>query len=438
MPTLVKDPILNIEAVEAIIEKYNEPSWLADARRAAFKNFESMPWPTNRDEVWRYTDIKRFAIDGLEASQAKTTDISERIQMRITDSDAEGIIVHKANKLIYQQAEISEEGVVFSDLRSAIKTHEDLVKKYLFTVINTDTKYSALNVAFWENGSFVYVPKNVELSLPLGAFITADSGGFIAPRTLIVLDSNAKASFIDEYTSDDFEERLFTSGVVELIMADGANLRYVNLQNWSRNVAHINKMKAHLGRASRLENLTVNLGADAARVEVESALDGSGAESEMLGLYFADKAQHYNSYTLQIHKQDHTFSDLLFKGALRDASQAVYSGNIIVDEAAQKTDAYQTNRNFLLDDSSSAVSIPQLEIKADDVKCSHGSTISPVPEDQRFYLMSRGLRQEVAEHVLVTSFLHEVTSRVTLPKVADYVERIVQAKLGVPGVKEKL
>ncbi|HHO55669.1 MAG TPA: SufD family Fe-S cluster assembly protein, partial [Trueperaceae bacterium] len=120
------------------------------------------------------------------------------------------------------------------------------------------------------------------------------------------------------------------------------------------------------------------------------------------------------------------------------ASQAVYSGNIIVDEAAQKTDAYQTNRNFLLDDSSEVVSIPQLEIKADDVKCSHGSTISPVPEDQRFYLMSRGLRPEVAEHVLVTSFLHEVTSRVTLPKVAEYVERIVQAKLGVPGVTEKL
>ncbi len=224
MPTLVKDPILNIEAVEAIIEKYNETSWLADARRAAFKSFESMPWPTNRDEIWRYTDIKRFAIDGLEASQAKTTDISERIQMRITDSDAEGIIVHKANQLIYRQAEISEEGVVFSDLRSAIKTHEELVKKHLFSIINTDTKYSALNAAFWENGSFVYVPKNVELSLPLGAFITADSGGFIAPRTLVVLDSNAKATFIDEYTSDDFEERLFTSGVVELIMADGANL----------------------------------------------------------------------------------------------------------------------------------------------------------------------------------------------------------------------
>jgi len=199
-----------------------------------------------------------------------------------------------------------------------------------------------------------------------------------------------------------------------------------------------NKIRARLARDARLESLTVSLGGDAARAEVEVDLEGPGSESEMLGLYFADEGQHYNQYTLQHHATDHALSDLLFKGALRDASTAVYSGVIVVDPGAQKTDAYQTNRNLLLDDESEAVSIPQLEIKANDVKCSHGSTTGPVPEDQRFYLMSRGLRPEVAEHVLVTGFLYEVMSRVTLPKVAQYVERVVQAKLGVPGVREKL
>lgn len=158
----------------------------------------------------------------------------------------------------------------------------------------------------------------------------------------------------------------------------------------------------------------------------------------MLGLYFADEGQHFNQYTVQHHSAPRAFSDVLFKGAVRDASTAVYSGIIVVDPGAQKTDAYQTNRNLLLDRDSEAVSIPQLEIAANDVKCSHGSTTGPVPDDQRFYLMSRGLRPEVAEHVLVTGFLHEVMSRVTLPKVAEYVERVVQAKLGVPGVREKL
>ena len=249
---------------------------------------------------------------------------------------------------------------------------------------------------------------------------------------------NAKVTYLDEYTSESFDERLVVSGATEIILKDGAGLRYVSLQNWSRDVVHINKLRAHLDRNSRLESLTVSVGADAARAEVECELAGPGADSEMLGLYFADKGQHYNQYTVQHHAADHAHSDLLFKGALRDASTAVYSGIIQVDEGAQKTDAYQTNRNLLLDAESEAVSIPQLEIAANDVRCSHGSTTGPVPEDQRFYLMSRGLPPEVAEHVLVTGFLHEVMGRVTLPKVAEYVERVVQAKLGVPGVTEKL
>lgn len=440
MATQTETTVVTSTAVDSIIQKYSEADWLAEERRAALRSFETQPWPTMRDEQWRYTDLQRFNSSGLNLVDApKSTEVSERIQMRITDSDAEGVIVHKGNQVIHYDANIKQAGVIFSDLRSALKEHPELVKKHLFSVVNaTQTKYTAMNAALWENGTFVYVPKNVEVELPLGAFYSADRGGLVAPRTLIVLEDNAKATFIDELTSEEFGERLFVANAVELILGDGAKLRYVNLQNWSRSVAHMSKMVAKLGRAARLESLTVNLGADAARSEVESVLNGPGSESEMLGLYFADKGQHYDQYTLQHHARDHAFSDLLFKGALEGGSKAVYSGIIVVDEGAQKTDAYQTNRNFLLDTNSEAVSIPQLEIKANDVKCSHGSTISPVPEDQRFYLMSRGLSPEVAEHVLVTSFLHEVTSRVTLPKVAEYVERIVQAKLGVPGVKEKL
>ena len=440
MTTLIDNQHISGDAVEKIVSKHTEADWLAEERRAALRSFETQPWPTMRDEQWRYSDLERFDLSGLElVASPKDEQVSERIKMRITDSDAEGVIVHKGNKVVHYDAQIKQQGVIFTDLRTALTEHPELVKKHLFSVVNaTQTKYTALNSAVWENGTFVYVPKNVEVELPLGAFYSADRGGLVAPRTLVVLEENAKATFIDELTSEEFGERLFVSNAVELILGDGAKLRYVNLQNWSRTVSHVSKMVAKLGRAARLESLTVNLGADAARSEVESVLDGPGSESEMLGLYFADKGQHYNQYTLQHHAKDHAFSDLLFKGALEGGSKAVYSGIIVVDEKAQKTDAYQTNRNFLLDTESEAVSIPQLEIKANDVKCSHGSTISPVPEDQRFYLMSRGLRPEVAEHVLVTSFLYEVTDRVTLPKVAEYVERIVQAKLGVPGVKEKL
>jgi Fe-S cluster assembly protein SufD len=438
--TLLDNAALTTPALEALIARLDEPEWLAEERRAALRTYEATPFPTSRDELWRYTDLRRFAIDGLTpVERPHDSRVPERIAMRITDSDAEGVMVLKGGEVVLTDRRIAEAGVVFTDLRTAVRQHEDLVRRHLYSVVSAGHgKYAALNAAFWANGAFLYVPKDVEVALPLGAFTTADHGGLSSGRTLIVVERNAKVTFLDEYTSEPFDERLVHTGAAEIVLADGAKLRYVALQNWSRSVVQLNTIRARIGRDARLESLTVSLGGDAARAQVEVQMDGAGAESEMLGLYFADEGQHYNQYTVQHHASHHALSDLLFKGALRDASSAVYSGVIIVDPDAQKTDAYQTNRNLLLDSESSAVSIPQLEIKANDVKCSHGSTTGPVPEDQRFYLMSRGLRPEVAEHVLVTGFLHEVMSRVTLPKVAEYVERVVQAKLGVPGVREKL
>ena len=440
MALLIDNPAVNSEAVEGIIARHGEPTWLADERRAALRTYLATPHPTNKDEVWRYTQLQRFAIDGLQLVEGpRDTRVADRIAMRLGDSDAEAALVIKNGEVVQSAGTVTEAGVIFTDLRTAVREHEALVREHLYSVVNAGmSKAAALDAALWTGGTFLYVPRNVEVGLPLGAFTTADRGGLSAGRTLIIVDVNAKVTFVDEYTSDPIGERLAHHAATEIVLKDGAKLRYVSLQNWSRDVVQQNKIRARLARDARLESLTVSLGGDAARVEVEVDLEGPGSESEMLGLYFADEGQHYNQYTLQHHAADHALSDLLFKGALRDASTAVYSGVIVVDPGAQKTDAYQTNRNLLLDDQSEVVSIPQLEIKANDVKCSHGSTTGPVPEDQRFYLMSRGLRPEVAEHVLVTGFLYEVMSRVTLPKVAEYVERVVQAKLGVPGVKEKL
>lgn len=440
MATLVDSAALTESALDAFVAGRDEPAWLTEERRAAWRTFQVTPWPTERDEAWRYTQLSRFALDGLAlAGGPEVRETSDRIRMRIADSDAEGILVHAHGETIHRQSDIAEAGVIFTDLRTAVRKHEDLVRRHLYSVVDAKAgKFHAINAALWQNGTFLYVPRNVEVALPLGAFTTADHGGLSAGRTLVIAEENAKVTYLDEYLSDPFAARLVHLAATELILAQGAKVRYLSLQNWGRNVVHQNRLRARLGRDARLESLTVSLGGDAARAEVESRMEGPGSESEMLGLYFADEGQHYNQFTLQHHASHHAFSDVLFKGALRDASTAVYSGMIVVDEGAQKTDAYQTNRNLLLDTDSQAVSIPQLEIGANDVRCSHGSTTGPVPEDQRFYLMSRGMQPEVAEHLLVTGFLYEVMSRVTLPKAAEYVERVVQAKLGVPGVKEKL
>ena len=427
---------------EEMIEQFctdGEPNWLNKERRKAFEVYESTAEPTNRDERWRYTQLERFDFQGCRPlGKPVSGSLRPHIRQRISDSDADAVLVHNGGEVVFQKLSSLKEGVIFKDLRSAVLEHSDLVEQHLGKVLGPlNGKYVSLNTAFWSGGTFVYVPKNVELEVPVGTFTTAETGGFGAGRNVIVVDANSKLTYLDEYTSGTFDDRLFHSSVTEIVLMEGAQLRYVSLQDWGRNVAHMNHIRAHLARNSRLESLTVSLGADAARDEVEACLEGPGAESEMLGLYFADRGQHFNQYTLQHHLSEHAKSDLLFKGALRDASTAVYSGVIDVAEEAQQTNAYQTNRNLLLDHQSEAVSIPQLEIAANDVKCSHGSTTGPVPEDQRFYLMSRGLSPEVAEHVLVTGFLHEIMSRVTLPCVASYVEHMVQQKLGVPGVHER-
>jgi Fe-S cluster assembly protein SufD len=263
VPTLTDNTAITVEAVEALSRRYDEPVWLTEERRAAFRSYTSTPFPTERDELWRYSQIERFALDGLDlVDEPRDRSVPERIEMRVGDSDAEGVLIHKGSGVIRHQANITEPGVVFTDLRTAVVEHEELVRQHLYGVVNaTQTKYTALNSALWNNGTFVYVPRDVEVALPLGAFTTADRGGLGLGRTLIVVDVNAKLTFLDEFTSEPFDERMFFDAATEIFLKDGAKLRYVSLQNWSRNVAHIHKQRAHVGRDARLESLTVSLGA---------------------------------------------------------------------------------------------------------------------------------------------------------------------------------
>ena len=323
MASLTDTTALTSEALEALIARYQEPAWLADERRAAWRTYQATPFPTNRDERWRYSELERFAIDGLELVEGpRDRSVSERIGMRITDSDAEGTLVLKGGAVVHRDRRLKQAGVIFTDLRSALRDHEELVRKHLYSVVNAGDaqhKYAALNAAFWTNGTFVYVPKDVEVELPLGAFTTSDRGGLAGGRSLIVVGRNAKVTYLDEYTSEPIGDRLVNTGATEIVLEDGAKLRYVSLQNWSRDVVQLNTIRAHLARDARLESLTVSLGGDAARAEVEVSLLGPGSESEMLGLYFADEGQHYNQYTVQHHAADHAL-DVLSDLRQRDAA----------------------------------------------------------------------------------------------------------------------
>lgn len=431
---------LNREAVER--EGQCGPEWLAERRSAAWATYEDTPMPTTRLEDWRYTNLRRLLyLDELKLAEAGSTDAelpAGVVAAMDADREAAGHAVEVDGRIVRTdlEAELAEQGVVLMSLRDAAATEGavgEMVQKYLATQALPPEigKFQALNAALWTDGIVLYVPKDVQLDLPIRATRWASqSGSAYFSRTLIVAERHSQVSFVDEILSDDFEEQTFHSTAVELIAKDGAQIQYVSVQRMGKNAFYMSQQRTLANRDSTLDTLNVSLGASVARVDLNAQLLGPGANSDMMGLYFGDADQHFDHATSQDHIAPNATSDLLYKGALDGAARAVFRGIIKVHQGAQRTDAYQTNRNLLLSGDAQADSLPNLEIEADDVKCSHGATVGHLDDEALFYLMSRGLPRERAERLVVMGFLGEVMSRLPLGGVVEKVTEAIDRKLG--------
>jgi Fe-S cluster assembly protein SufD len=447
VPEVLRSKGISAEVVEALSDLKNEPSWLTEKRLEAWRTFEKMPMPTLRDEAWRYTDISDVSIDDFlpyapSPNVTSEGDLPEAVQQLINEGEENSaLLVQHNSETAYSRVdeELAQRGVIFTDLHTALGEHEEIVKEHLFKLVPEDyDKFAALSAAAFSGGSFLYVPRGVEVEVPIQSYRWLDVVGSIMPRTLVVVEEGASVTYIDEYASADDEDPAFSNGAVELFVGEGAHLRYVSLQNWERNVLHFNTIRSSTGKDATINSLVVSLGSQLSRTNVEAGLTSSGGDSEMLGLYFADSNQVLDHHTLQDHISPNAHSDLLYKGALRDESLAVFSGLIRVEPGAQKTDAYQTNRNLILGtDDAFAVSLPNLEIMADDVKCSHGSTTGQVDEVELFYLMSRGIPRKEAEKLVVFGFFGEVTSRIPLRGLKEKLDRAIEGKIGL-GFEEQV
>jgi Fe-S cluster assembly protein SufD len=446
VPEILKSKGIGAEVVEALSGFKGEPAWLKEKRLEAWRAFEKTPMPTLRDEAWRYTDISDVRIEDFvpyapSPDASSEQDLPDAVQALIREGEENSaLLVQHNSESAYTRVdeELLQKGVVFTDLHTALLEHEDLIKEKLFALVPLDyDKFAALSAAVFSGGSFLYVPRGVQVEVPIQSYRWLDVVGSIMPRTLVVVEEGASVTYIDEYASADGEEPAFSNGAVELYVGEGANLRYVSLQNWERNVLHFNTIRSSTEKDATINSLVVSLGSQLSRTNVEAGLTAAGGDSEMLGLYFADSNQVIDHHTLQDHISPNAHSDLLYKGALRDESLTIFSGLIRVEPGAQKTDAYQTNRNIILGtDDAFAVSLPNLEIMADDVKCSHGSTTGQVDETELFYLMSRGIPRHEAEKLVVFGFFGEVTSRVPLRGLKEKLDRAIEGKIGL-GFEER-
>ena len=420
------------QAVERLSASKGEPEWMLENRLRAWQIFESSPMPTRQDEEWRRTDISKLKLDGL-APFAPASGASPQSPLGLNGNNS-GLLVHD-NAITLERSlgdDLAGRGVIFSDLDTAVREHPDLVRKYFMTeAVNADyDKFTALNGAFWSGGTFLYVPKGVEIALPLRTLYSLSaSGAGLFTHTLVIVEDGARASYLEEYASTGIERQSLNAGVVEVFVGARSHLTFITLQEWMGDVFDISTQRALLDRDSKLDWLVIGVGDGTTKANIEASLRGVGSSAQMLGVLWGYGEQHTDYHTLQDHVGPHTTSDLLYKAALRDESTSIFSGRIRVEHGAHGTDAYQTNRSLLLSEHASAFPSPNLEIEANEVRCSHGASVGRVDQDQLFYLMARGIPQEHATRMIVEGFFTDVLAREPVEAIREELAELIARKM---------
>ena len=420
---------------ERALERLPSPGFVASLRRQALEEHRATPIPSQQTEEWRYTDLEEFDFGAYRpfAGGGGRDAVDVVRQAAGVGGERAGLLVQRNSEVISSRLAdgLGDRGVVFGDLDAAAERHPDLVEKHLHQLVETNrSTFTALHAAFRSGGTFVYVPAGVTVRMPLQTVTWVDEDGLaVFPRTLLIAEEGSEVTFIDRYASPALG-RMFSDAIVEIYAGADAKVRYVNLQDWGAGATHLAVQRMRVGRDAQVRSLGVAFGGSLARTEVESLLADDGGSSELLGVYFGDGEQHIDHRSIQDHVGSRTSSDLLYKGAMRDRSNAIYTGTVIIREGAHRCDAYQTNRNILLSDHAKAHSVPNLEILTNDpTRCGHAASVGPVSEEEIFYLQSRGIPADEAERLIVRGFFAEVLDRIELPEVREGIERAIEDEL---------
>jgi Fe-S cluster assembly protein SufD len=443
VPDTITPPDLGLftrDQVEMLTARKLEADWLRDARMRAHAVFADTPMPATRLEDWRYTDIRKFfKLDAFSFAEergpvADASALPAGLRALMEESgEASARLVQVDASVVLRELpdSLASQGVVFTSLEAAARDHAELVQKHFGTAITPDEgKFAALNSAFWTGGAFLYVPRDVKVEVPMRVYRWITEGGTaVGGRLLVVAEQGAQVAIVEELGSDDLGKTALSVGAAEIFAEESATVIYTQVQRYGRGVAHLSTDRLIAGRDAKITTLYAAFGGDLGRTDVQCRMQAPGSHVDMLGLYIADGTQHFDHQTLQDHLAPHASSNLLFKGALNDTGRSVFRGLIRVHPKAQRTDAYQTNRNLILSDGARADSLPNLEIQADDVRCSHAATVGQLDEEEVFYLLSRGIPKAEAVRLVVFGFFGEVLEQLPLEGVRAELLRVVERKL---------
>ncbi len=407
------------------------PAWWLDRKRAAYERFASLPMPKRTNEGWRFSNLSTLTLDGFEVGRYIPTTLSASPFAQIAAASLTLVNNTFASRTSSAAETAAQHGIIFDTLQNALLQHADLIKAHLLTQpsrLGSD-KFAALHEAFLEDGAFIYVPKGVEATQPINIFHYASGPGVaVFPHTLVIAEQNAKITVSDFFRSKNPAETHFACGGNDLYAGHGAQVTYIAMQDWSRQSMSFQFNAIVARRDAKVLSVNLHAGARQARHESFSQLQAPGAHSEMLALTIAHGTQEFDQRTLQIHQAPNTSSNLLYKNALLDQAKTIFSGLIVVDPDAQKTDAYQSNRNLMLSDEAEANSLPGLEIQANDVRCTHGATSARIDREQEFYLEARGIKPAQAQELLVFGFFEEVLGKIENQELHDQLSAIIRKK----------
>ena len=412
-----------------------EPAWLAKRRSEGQQQFNDLPAPSVRDERWRFARVTTLSTDDYApaAAPAQAT-LNQLIERSNLVSQRAGSLVFADDAQAQFEpisAELAAQGVIYLPVLEAIAQHPELMEQYFLqesTELGSE-KFFGLHASLVRAGSVLYIPKGVEIEQPfVNYYWTSGARAAVFPHTLVIAEDNAKASVVDIFFSETAANEALSIAVSNIHAGSGANVFRKVVQDWNEQTTSFQLDTTVGGRDANVKNLAVNIGAERARFENQVRIEGSGAHVKMYSLTVAEESQEFDQRTFQTHNAGNAVSDLLYKNALLDKSRTIFSGLIKVAEGAQQTDAYQTNRNLLLDPTAEANALPGLEILANDVKCSHGATTGNVDEDELFYMMQRGIPKRDAMKLMVFGFFEEVIEKVESDELADNLRELIRNK----------
>jgi len=440
---------LEADALEKWSAGREEPGWLRQRRKKAWQVFEALPLPTTGDEEWRRTDIRGLRLGEMVVAAngswqtAALSEAPESVWAGLVGFDrsqlasqASALLVNWGPEESYSHSDekLARRGLIVSPLGRAARDCEELVARHYMTraVPAEAGKFAALAGALWSAGSFVYVPEGLDIGAPIwvvNRFDGSSPGRARFTHNLVVAEEGSRAIIVIEEGAGAGAEQSLHSGITELYLKPGAQIRLATLRRWGDNFYDLSHHAAVSEADTTLEWTTVALGGGVSKLNLSVFLIGPGGNAQLSGLLFGEGRQHYDHHTWQEHLVGNTKSDLLFKSALTDQARSVFCGLIHVHKNAQKSDAYQRNPNLLLSDRAKADSIPTLEIEADDVRCTHGATVGRLDEEDLFYIMSRGLDRSEATRLVLEAFFEPVCARLPVPRLAQRVRDDIARKV---------